>query len=331
VSDAFPVDRAATATTAGRPRSILAWISRASACTSLPLAPCGATVPTYATPRRSFAPAASAAAWPSTIRARSFSISFSASRSAVTVCSTRSATLVAGHPEQLGEHVLLGQEAERIDARERLDTPDTGPDRRLGQDLDHAELPGPGHVRAAAQLSRIVADLDDPHLLAVFLAEERNRAEPARLLWGGDERVDHKALQKNLVDLLLDVVQQHGRDGPGVLKSKRRWPGAFSEPAWVADSPRKCRIVWWIRWVAVCEREIARRRVTSISVKPASPARTSPRSTRALVHDQARDRLLHVHGLELGAADPDHVGRTCRAAGTSGCPTAACRRPTWPW
>ena len=29
-------------------------------------------------------------------------------------------------------------------------------------------------------------------------------------------------------------------------------------------------MVWWIRWVAVCEREIALRRVTSISAKPAS-------------------------------------------------------------
>jgi hypothetical protein len=49
------------------------------------------------------------------------------------------------------------------------------------------------------------------------------------------------------------------------LKSNRSRPGALSDPAWVADSPRKLRIVWWIRWVAVCEREIARRRITSIS------------------------------------------------------------------
>jgi hypothetical protein len=52
---------------------------------------------------------------------------------------------------------------------------------------------------------------------------------------------------------------------PGVLKSNRSRPGALSDPAWVAASPRKLRMVWWMRWVAVCEREIARRRSTSIS------------------------------------------------------------------
>ena len=75
------------------------------------------------------------------------------------------------------------------------------------QDLHQAELAGAGHVGAAAQLAGVVADLDDPHLVAVLLAEQRHRAEPARLVLRGDERVHLEVAQQHLVDLLLDVVQ----------------------------------------------------------------------------------------------------------------------------
>ena len=96
----------------------------------------------------------------------------------------------------------------------------------------------------------------------------------------------------------------------GVLKSNRSRPGAFSEPAWVADSPRKFRMVWCTRWVAVCDREIARRRDTSISAYPDSPPHLAP-DHLGPVHDQARHRLLHVENLELAATDRDQtlVGR----------------------
>ena len=160
--------------------------------------------------------------------------------------------------------------------------------------------PERGHVRAAAQLPRVVADLDDPDPLAVLLAEQRHRAEPARLGLRGDERVHLEVADQHLVDLLLDVVQHDGGTAPGVLKSNRSRPGAFSEPAWVADSPRKLRMVWCTRWVAVCAREIARRRVTSISAKPVSPGRTSPDTHAARCTMSARHRLLHVEDLEAG-------------------------------
>ena len=78
--------------------------------------------------------------------------------------------------------MLAGQEAERVHADQRLDPAYPGADRRLGEDLHQAELAGAGHVRAAAQLAGVVADLDDPHLVAVLLAEQRHRADPARLL-----------------------------------------------------------------------------------------------------------------------------------------------------
>ncbi len=111
--------------------------------------------------------------------------------------------------------MLLGQVAERVDADQRLDPADAGADRRLGEDLHQAELAGPGDVRAAAQLAGVVADLDDPHLVAVLLAEQRHRAQPARLVLRGDERVHLEVAQQHLVDLLLDVEQHRRRHRAG--------------------------------------------------------------------------------------------------------------------
>ena len=52
---------------------------------------------------------------------------------------------------------------------------------------------------------------------------------------------------------------------PDEVKSNRSRPGAFSEPAWAADSPSAPRSARCTRWVAVWLREVARRRSTSIS------------------------------------------------------------------
>src|SRR5918999_6508399 len=48
------------------------------------------------------------------------------------------------------EHALLGEEAEGVDAHERLHPPDARADGFLAEHLDQAELPGPRDVRAAA-------------------------------------------------------------------------------------------------------------------------------------------------------------------------------------
>ena len=64
-----------------------------------------------------------------------------------------------------------------------------------------------------------------------------------------------------------------GGTGAGFGKSKRSRPGEFSEPIWVAVSPRISRNALWIMWVAVCAREIARRRARSTS--PIAPTPTS--------------------------------------------------------
>ena len=75
----------------------------------------------------------------------------------------------------------------RVRADQTLDAALAGADRRLAEQLDHAELGGAVRVGAAAELARVVADLDDPHSLAVLLAEHRDRADALRLVLRGDE------------------------------------------------------------------------------------------------------------------------------------------------
>ena len=70
------------------------------------------------------------------------------------------------------------------------------------------------NVRAAAQLARVVADLDDPHLVAVLLAEHRDRADASRLVLVGDEPAHLEVAQQHLVDLVLDVGQHAGAAPP---------------------------------------------------------------------------------------------------------------------
>ena len=70
----------------------------------------------------------------------------------------------------------------RLARGHRLDPPRARADRALGEDRERPDLRGRADVRAAAQLARVVLDLDDAHVVAVLLAEERHRAELARLV-----------------------------------------------------------------------------------------------------------------------------------------------------
>ena len=75
---------------------------------------------------------------------------------------------------------------------------------------------------------------------------------------------------------------------PVAEKSKRKRPGAFSEPACVAVSPSASRNALWTMCVAVWAREIDRRRSMSTSACAPVPTVTSPLEHLGLVHDQAR-------------------------------------------
>ena len=86
---------------------------------------------------------------------------------------------------------------------------------------------------------------------------------------------------------------------PGAVKSNRSRPGAFSEPACAAASPSAPRRARCTRWVAVCEREMARRRSTSICANAGAPTRDLTAADLAPVHDQAAQRDLDVEHLDL--------------------------------
>src|SRR5690606_2491715 len=111
------------------------------------------------------------------------------------------------------QDALAGQVAEGVDADEGLDAADARADRRLAQHLDQAELPGAGHVGAAAQLAGVVPDLDDADLVAVLLAEQGERPHRARLVERGVEGPDVQVVDQHLVDLVLDVAQHAGGYG----------------------------------------------------------------------------------------------------------------------
>ena len=71
-----------------------------------------------------------------------------------------------------------GDGLERGGARDGLDPAHAGRDGALRGDLKKTELPRALEMRAAAELRGEVADLDDPHALAVLLAEEGEGAQP---------------------------------------------------------------------------------------------------------------------------------------------------------
>ena len=62
-------------------------------------------------------------------------------------------------------------------------------------------------MRAAAQFPRVVADFDHPDVVAVFLAEERDRAHRLGLLNGRDEGTHVEVVDEDVVDLVLGVPQ----------------------------------------------------------------------------------------------------------------------------
>ena len=138
-----------------------------------------------------------------------------------------------------------GFEVDTVAARrlagQRLDPPDAGGARRFAHDAEQPDIAGAFHVGAAAELDRIgcvrpvlvIAHGDDTHLLAVLLAEERERAGVDRFVGAHQAGDQRRVLADQPVDLRLDVVERVGRDRAGWLMSKRSRSGATSEPFWV--------------------------------------------------------------------------------------------------
>ncbi len=193
-------------------------MSSASLRTSPAPAP-SARWPTNETPKTSLAPSASCPAAASTCWTRTRSISFSAVRSRSTRSWTRSGSssgrALSASLKLRDEDVLARQEAVGVAADERLHASYAGPDGRLAEQLDHAELAGPAGVRAAAELARPVADGDHADLVAVLLAEQRHRPGPARLVLAHDLGVHGEVGEHEVVDPGLDVGHRRRGDGTG--------------------------------------------------------------------------------------------------------------------
>ena len=98
-------------------------------------------------------------------------------------------------------------EGERSEPGERFDAAYASGDPGLLGDEERADFAGGADVRAAAQLGaeRAIADGDDPHAVAILLAEERHRAGGDRLLRVADRGSDRLVAENRLVDDLLDA------------------------------------------------------------------------------------------------------------------------------
>ena len=134
---------------------------------------------------------------------------------------------VGGNFQQLGRlaHalVLLGEIGPRRVAGQRLDAAHAGSDRALAHDLEDADIAGAPDMGAAAQLDGISvagppalgihAHADDADLLAIFLAEQRQRPLRDRLVGRHEMGLDRRVLQDLGVDQVLhraDLVMGHG-------------------------------------------------------------------------------------------------------------------------
>ena len=189
---------------------------------------------------------------------------------------------------------------------ERLDAAHPGADRRLVQDPHERDLAGAVDVGAAAELARVVPDLDHADEVPVLLAEQRDRALRSAPRPSSSRR---SRPASSSASRRLASSSACSRTSCGTAewcgKSNRRRPGATSEPACRACSPRTWRSVQCRMWVARWARAVASRRAAS----------TSPRSLLALADLAGPDDA----GVHDDAAGPElRIGHGDRAARASG-------------
>ena len=127
----------------------------------------------------------------------------------------------------LAQAVLaLAEPVDRGGAGERLDPADVGRARALGGDLEDADLGRVGDVGAAAELAGDAVDLDHPHPLAVFLAEQRHRPQLLGLGAVHLQPAHRQALLDPVVDAILDLAQLLGAERLAVGEVEAQLVGA---------------------------------------------------------------------------------------------------------
>ncbi len=223
---------------------------------------------------------------------------------------------------ELGDdRVLLGEEVVRVHAHQGLDAAHAGADGGLAEQLHQTQLGGVADVRAAAQLLGEVADGHDAHALAVLLAELGDGALLLRLVDAHDLGGDVELARQHVVDLLLDVGQD--RAGNGVRRTEVEAEAARA----VLGAGLGGR-----RAEGVAQRLVGqvRGRVGAGDGPAAADVDGGVRGGAhrhladldgALVHGDARNRLLHVADDDDGAGvelDPALVGELAAALGVEG-------------
>ena len=108
---------------------------------------------------------------------------------------------------------------ERAEAGDGFDAANARRDAALAEQLDGADLAGGAGVGASAELGGEVADLDDAHLLAVLLAEERHGVVlvdgdvDGHVFEGDDAGVGEHLLINDVFDVLQFFVGDAGEVG----------------------------------------------------------------------------------------------------------------------
>ena len=134
------------------------------------------------------------------------------------MAASRVITVVGTDFEQLRRlahfFVLRGEIGPRRIAGQRLDAANAGGDRGLGDDLEQTDIAGAANMRAAAKLDGIGAvglgalvghaHGDDADLVAIFLAEQRQRALRDGLIRRHQMGLHRLVLQDHRVDEILD-------------------------------------------------------------------------------------------------------------------------------
>src|SRR5439155_22897336 len=84
------------------------------------------------------------------------------------------------------------------------------------EDHERSDLRRRPDVRASAELAREAGNLDDAHMIAVLLAEQHHRAEPARLVDRRHEGAYRQILEHLLVHEMFDSFPLFVRELSGV-------------------------------------------------------------------------------------------------------------------
>ena len=109
--------------------------------------------------------------------------------------------------EPMQRRTLLLRPGDGAQTSERLDSSNARRDPALGDGDEQSDVAGRSDVGAAAQFEAESGNRDDPHLVAVLLAEERHRPRGNRFIGGSDLGVDRGVLHDLFVDDALDAIE----------------------------------------------------------------------------------------------------------------------------